>query len=675
MKRLALAVVFVFRLALAADAGTSNGSALIPRELLLGDPERTSPQLSPDGRKLSWLAPDAHNVLQVWVKGLMQKDTEAQAVTREKKRPIRSYWWAPDSQQVLYLQDSDGDENFHLFGVDLASKNVRDYTPFDGVRAHATLSVPRITDAVLVPLNLRDRRYFDVYRLSLRTGALELDTQNPGDVDRFLIDSNLQVRGAVATLPDGGNELRVRDGAKLPWRSLIRAGVEENIDFFGFSLDGRSAFVTTSIDSDTERVVLKSLKTGVERPLANSPRSDVLDALWQPSQFSLQAVAFDVDGRKKWTSIEGVRSDLELLEKLNGGDFTVLSRDNADQLWVVQYDDGTGPRYWLYDRKNRRGALLFSARPKLDGLALAPMKPVSFPARDGTVVNGYLTVPNGAAGAGPMVLLVHGGPWGRDSFGFNGLAQLLANRGYAVLQVEFRGSTGYGKRFLNLGNKQWGRTMQDDLSDAVQWAVQQNVADPKKVAIMGGSYGGYATLAGAAFTPDLYQCGVDLVGPSNLFTLLATVPPYWATVKLMFNKRIGNPDDPADKQLLTDASPLFSVDRIHIPLLIGQGQNDPRVKVAESEQIFEALQKKGAAATYVLYPDEGHGMSRPENRIDFFARAEAFLAQQLGGRFEPLPKDGRIPGSTAVVKVAAKPAANAAPAKRAEPPPAPAGNR
>ncbi len=347
MIRLPLAVALLCRLAFADAASTAGPAPLIPRQLLLGDAARTHPGLSPDGRKLAWLAPDEHGVLQVFVRGLTQKDELAQPATHDKKRPVRIYWWAPDSQQLLYLQDVEGDENFHLFGVELQGRNVRDYTPFEGVRADELISVPRFTDTVLVTLNLRDRRYFDVYKLSLKTGALELDTQNPGDVSRFVADSNLQVRGAVASTPDGGTELRVRDGVKLPWRSLMHVGVEENVDLVGFSLDGRSAFVTTSIDSDTERVVLKSLKTGVERQLAQSPRSDVVDMLWQPSQFSLQAVAFDADGRKKWTSIDGVRSDLELLEKLAPGDLSFESRDNTDQLWVVRFDDGTGARYFL----------------------------------------------------------------------------------------------------------------------------------------------------------------------------------------------------------------------------------------------------------------------------------------------------------------------------------------
>jgi dipeptidyl aminopeptidase/acylaminoacyl peptidase len=651
MRSLSLALALAAGLA-AAD--TAPPQTLIPRELLMGDPERANPQISPDGRRLAWLAPDANNVLQVWVKGLAQKDAEAVAFTHDKKRPIRIYGWTPDSQSLLYLQDADGDENFHLYGVELTTKNVRDFTPFEGVRAQFPFIVPRINDSVLVALNLRDRKFFDIYKLSLKTGALELDTQNTGDVKRYLFDSNLTVKGAVASTPEGGTELRVRDVPKGPWRSLIKVGLEENVDLIGFSLDGRSAFVTTSIDADTDRVVLKSLKTGVERALANSTRSDLLDLLWQPNQFNLQAAAFDVDGHKKWQSVDGVKSDFEFLEKLAPGDVSVISRDNSDQMWVVGYDDGTGAKYWLYDRRGHRGAPLFSSRPKLDAYTLSAPKPVSFTARDGTPLNGYLTTPMGQSGAGPMVLLVHGGPWARDQFGFSGLVQLLANRGYSVLQVEFRGSAGYGKRFLNLGNRQWGKTMQDDLTDSVQWAVQQNVADPKKVAIMGTSYGGYATLAGAAFTPELFQAGVDLCGPSNLFTLLATIPPYWATMRASFNKRMGNPDDAADKQLLTEESPLFSVEKIRIPLLIGQGANDPRVKPAEAEQVVAALEKQGLKATYVVYSDEGHGLSRPENRTDFYARAEAFLAQTLGGKFEPLPKDGKVPGSSAHLKVVGK---------------------
>ncbi|MGV3621470.1 MAG: alpha/beta hydrolase family protein, partial [Archangium sp.] len=290
--------------------------------------------------------------------------------------------------------------------------------------------------------------------------------------------------------------------------------------------------------------------------------------------------------------------------------------------------------------------------PKLEGLPLAEMKPVNITARDGLVLPSYLTLPVGKAPKNlPMVLLVHGGPWGRDMWGYNPSVQWLANRGYAVLQVNFRASTGFGKKFLNAGNRQWGLAMHDDLIDAVNWAVKEGFADPKQVAIMGGSYGGYATLAGLAFTPDQFKCGVDIVGPSNLFTLMSTIPPYWAAFKAQMIKRMGDPDNAADKELLTKASPLFSANKIKVPLLIGQGANDPRVKVAESEQIVSAMEKNGLPVTYVVYPDEGHGFARPENRIDFYARSEEFLSKCLGGRAEPLQK---IEGSTAQVKVVAK---------------------
>lgn len=653
----------------AADAGapwvqpTDGGlPALISREVLLGNPERTNPQLSPDASKLAWLAPDQRNVLQVWVRTL-GKDDDA-IVTADRRRGIRSYQWGQDSKSLLYLQDADGDENFHLFSVDLGSKNVRDLTPWQGVRAAPLAAEPRFPDALLVTLNVRDRKLMDVWRLNLKTGGAELDTENPGDVDDWQVDSNLVVRGARATTKEGGTELRVRDTAKAPWRPLITVGLEENVDLVDFAGDGRTVYLLTSIDGDTTRLVEKNLKTGSERVMAQSQASDVMGVQENHDKHQVQAVAFDVAGRRDWTVVDyTVRGDFDALKKLSDGDLAVVSADRGDSVWVVGFTRDRGPaKYYLWERRARRGTLLFTAQPKLEGLSLAQLKPVSFAARDGLTLNGYLTLPWGVEPkALPLVLLVHGGPWGRDNWGLNAQAQLLANRGYAVLQVNYRASTGYGKRFLNAGNRQWGLAMHDDLLDAVKWAVEQGYADPAKVAIMGGSYGGYATLAGLAFTPDTFRCGVDLVGPSNLFTLLATVPPYWAVLRATFQRRMGDPDDPADKELLTRASPLFSAEKIRAPLLIGQGANDPRVKPAESEQLVAAMEQNGLGVTYVVYPDEGHGFARPENRVDFYARAEAFLGQCLGGRVEPLPKEGRVAGASAVVKVVAAKKAAAAP--------------
>ncbi|MBK7859102.1 MAG: S9 family peptidase [Archangiaceae bacterium] len=630
--------------------------ALIPRDVLLGNPERLRPQLSPDGTKLAWLQPDPRNVMQVWVRTLGQADDAP--VTEDPKRGLRVFQWAEDSKTLLYLQDRDGDENFHLYAVDLATRAARDLTPYPNVRAGIVDTLPKQPDTVLVQLNLRDRKAFDVHRVSLKTGKVELDTQNPGDVTQWVTDANMLVRAAVAATPEGGQEVRVRETAKLPWKSLVRVGPEESLAVYGFTLDGKGLFLATSIGTDTQRVVEKNLKAGSERLLAKSDTSDPLGVIVHPTRLELHGVAFDVGGHAEWTTLDStLKADLAAIRQTASGDLDVVSRDLADAQWVVAATVDTGPvRYYRYDRVAKKAELLFSHQPKLEGLPLVEMKPVSFAARDGLVLSGYFTAPPQPKG---LVLLVHGGPWGRDGWRYNGEVQLLANRGYAVLQVNFRGSTGYGKRLLNAGNKQWGLAMQTDLLDAVDWAATQGV-DPRRVCIMGGSYGGYAALAGAAFTPDAFRCAVDLVGPSNLGTLLRSVPPYWAAMKGQFSRRVGDLD--TDAELLRKASPLFAAERIKIPLLIAQGANDPRVRQSESEQVVAALEKAGLPVTYVLYPDEGHGLARPENRTDYYARVEQFLAASLGGRVEPLPPQGRVPGSTGVVKqVKARPAAPAAP--------------
>lgn len=645
-RALALAVLVSSAAALPAHAELPP---LIPREVLFGNPERTAPKISPDGKRLAWLAPDEKNVLQVWVSTAGKDD--ARKVTADPKRGIRQYAFAYDDRTLLYLQDADGDENFHVYGVDLQTGSVRDYTPFQGVRAELIQVSPKITDRILVGMNLRDRKVFDAHRIDLRTGAVTLETENPGDVPAMYATDDLLVRGLGATLPDGGTELRVRAGAGQPFRTVAKVGYEDQLEIVDFSADGGRAYLLTNAGVDTARVVERDLATGAERVLFQHPKVDAADALVNPVTHVVEAVA-TAEGRLTWTAIDpAVKADLAAIAKLAGGDFKVVSRDRADRTWIVAFTQDRGPvRYYAYDRGAKRGTFLFSNQPKLEGLALSEMKPVAIRSRDGLELNGYLTLPVGVpARRLPTVLAVHGGPWSRDTWGFNPNVQWLANRGYAVLQVNFRGSTGYGKKFLNAGNREWGRKMQDDLTDAVKWAVRKGIADPKRVAIMGGSYGGYATLAGATFTPDLYACGVDLVGPSNMKTLLSTIPPYWAPLKGMFAKRVGDLDDPSDDALLRAASPLYHADRIRIPLLIGQGANDPRVKQAESEQIVEAIAKNGGRAVYVVYPDEGHGFARPENRTDFNARAERFLGQHLGGRVEPLGGE-KVPGSTALVR-------------------------
>ena len=451
--------------------------------------------------------------------------------------------------------------------------------------------------------------------------------------------------------------IRIRDDSSSAFRPWLKAGPEDalTLQAFDFSADGKSLHLLSALGRDTAAVVTKDLEGGGEAELASSPEADADNVLIHPKTHVVQAVRFS-PGRSTWRVLDqSIQADFDGIGKLHEGDFSVVNRDNADKTWLVAFSSDRGPiAYYAWDRGASKGTFLFVHQPKLEGLKLAEMKAISIKARDGLTLHGYLTLPVGLEPRGlPMVLLVHGGPWGRDSWGYNPMAQWFANRGYACLMVNFRASTGYGKAFLNAGDKQWGKTMHDDLIDACNWAVAQGYADSKKIAIFGGSYGGYAALAGVTFTPDFFNCAVDIVGPSNLRTLISAIPPYWKPMRSLFDVRVGNVDNPKDADLIKEASPLFKADKICRPLLIGQGANDPRVKQAEAEQIVAAIDKNGGRVSYVLYPDEGHGFVRPQNRIDFNARAEAFLAENLGGRCEPLAGD-RIPGSTALIREVGK---------------------
>ncbi len=634
MKAIAPLLAVTFVLMNATSLVHADLPPLIPRDVLFGNPERTSPRLSPDATRLAWIAPDQKNVLQVWVKTIGKDDDKI--VTADKKRGIRRYFWAEDNRTLLYLQDNDGDENFHVYGVDLVAGNVRDYTAFQGVRAGVVATDEKYPNEVLVELNARNRETFDVYRLNLETGALVLDTENPGDIVGWLADDNLQVRLGQVSTPDGGTELRVRDDVKAAWRSWMKVGPEENLGSLDFTKDGKSVFIESSLGSDTARVLERNLASGEERLIAHSPEVDSGAVMIHPRKKTVEAVSFE-PGRRQWKVIDpAVQADFDALAKVHDGDFSVVSRDRADQVWLVAFDSDRGPvRFYSWDRPSKKATFLFTAQPKLEKLTLAEMKAVVIPARDGLKLNSYLTLPAGVPAKNlPLVLMVHGGPWARDTWGYNPYAQWFANRGYACLQVNYRGSTGYGKKFLNAGNKQWGLSMHDDLIDAVDWTVAQGYADPKKVAIFGGSYGGYAALAGVTFTPEKFACAVDIVGPSNIRTLINTIPPYWKPLLAQFAVRVGDINDSKDAELVKNASPLFKADKIVRPLLIGQGANDPRVKQAESEQIVEAMKSKGIPYEYIVFSDEGHGFAKPENRLKFYAAAERFLAQHLGGRYE-----------------------------------------
>ena len=614
------------------EARLASLPPLIPRAVLFGNPEKASPQISPDGRLLAYLAPSG-GVLNVWVRTLNGEDDRA--VTDDRERGIRAFFWQQSSAHVLYLQDAGGDENFHLYQTDVSTGETADLTPFPNVRAQPLASDPAFPDVLLVSLNTRDPRLFDVYRLDLTTRVLTLDTENPGDVAGFSADNALQVRAAQVSLPDGGTEIRVRDDANAPWRVFLSWGPDEDGGgIVGFSPGDKSALVTHSIGANASRLLEMDLGTGESRVIAEDSEYDVGGTLHHPRTHALEAVQF-VRARREWTALDpAIEADFAALSAVRHGDWSVISRDIADKTWIIAYlvDDGA-VTYYTYDRLTKTATFLFSSQPALDGYTLSPMQPAEFPARDGLTLHGYLTLPAGLAPTNlPLVLLVHGGPWARDLWGYSAAVQMLANRGYAVLQINFRGSTGYGKRFLNAGDREWGAAMHTDLLDGKAWAIAMGYADPDRVAIMGGSYGGYATLAALAFTPEEFKCGVDIVGPSNLLTLLQTIPPYWEPIVAQFHKRMGRPDE---EEFLRSRSPLFSAHEITKPLLIAQGANDPRVKQAESDQIVQAMRAGGLPVEYLVFPDEGHGFARPENSRKFYAAAEAFLAEHLGGRAEP----------------------------------------
>ncbi|WP_088893341.1 S9 family peptidase [Leptolyngbya ohadii] len=617
---------------------------LIPREILFGNPERTRPQLSPDGKYLAYIAPDEKNVLQVWLRTVGQEDDSQ--ITKDQKRGIRMYFWTYDGTHLIYMQDADGDENFHCYSVDIHTNLVRDLTPFQGVKAQPIELDPNFPDELLVGLNLADPQKFDVYRVNLNTGAVEFDTENPGNIVSWTANAQFQILSALAATPDGGTDLIYREGVDRPWETLRHWTAEDEGYAAEFSLDGKTLYIVGSHDANAQRLIALDLATKQETVIAEDPQYDVGGIVSHPTTRKLQAVAFYKD-KLEWQILDDdIQSDFEMLRQVRPGEYGISSRTLADDRWLVSYTTDDGPvYYYVYDRATKQATLLFSNKPILETLPLTSMQPVSYEARDGLTIHGYLTLPKEAQQNLPAVLLVHGGPWARDTWGYDPEAQWLANRGYAVLQVNFRGSTGYGKAFLNAGNREWAGKMHDDLLDGVKWLVDQGIADPQKVAIMGGSYGGYATLVGLTFTPDVFAAGVDIVGPSSLITLMQSIPPYWEPLKAQFYHRVGNMDSEPD--FLKSRSPLFFIDRIQKPLLIGQGANDPRVKQAESDQIAEAMRSAGKPVEYVLYPDEGHGFARPENRLHFFAVAEEFLAKYLGGRCEPL---NDIPGTTGILK-------------------------
>jgi dipeptidyl aminopeptidase/acylaminoacyl peptidase len=627
--------------------GTGGGGVppIIDRALFFGDPAVAGGQISPDGAQISFIKPH-QGVRNIWVKGIDQSFEQARPVTADKQ-PVIAYFWSWDSRYLLYVQDKGGNEDFHIYAVDPAAAPeagtgvppARDLTPIEGVRA-LIYAVPRnAPGTMLVGLNDRDPSLHDVYRVDIATGQRTLLRKNTDNVLFWMFDQDGDLHLAARQTGGGGQEiLRVDGQALVP---IYTTTVQETAFPLAIHPDGRRAYLHTSkgADVDLARLALMDLRTGQTEVLDSDPegRVDLETAIFDPATDELLATIYVGDRQRIYPKTEAMRRDLEVLRsKLPDGNLELASTTRDMSVWLVGASSDVDPgSMYVYRRAQGEVSLLYRSRPDLPSEHLAPMQPVRYPARDGLEIPAYLTLPRGLpAEKLPVVIHPHGGPWARDYWGYDAYAQFLANRGYAVLQPNFRSSTGHGKKFLNAGDRTWGTgAMQHDLSDGVKWLIEQGIADPARVCIFGGSYGGYATLAGVTFTPELYKCGVPYVAPSSLVTLIESFPAYWRPfLEGTFYARVGDPADAGERKDLEARSPLNFVDRIRVPLLLIHGANDPRVKQAESDQIIVSLRDKGQAVEYIVAPDEGHGFDGPENRMALAVALERFLAKHLGGR-------------------------------------------
>ena len=618
---------------------------LIPRRILFGNPDRAAVTISPDGSQLMWLAP-LDGVLNIW---LAPRDDPAAArvLTQDTGRGIRSCFWTHNKDFILSLRDEAGDENWHLYAVELATGKTTDLTPYDGVMAQFKKCLPQYPDEVIVGLNHRNPQWHDIYRINIVTGEQTLLLEHERFYD-VVVDNDMRLRLAIELTADGGATCyQMLDGEWQHWAALPAA------DFYttsivGFDKTNETLYMRDSRGRNTSALVAIDLVNNEKHLLAADPQADIAGVIRHPTERHVQAVSF-VYQRARWQILDSsVEADFAYLQSVKDGDFYINNRSLDDLFWVVVYVVDDGPAsFYLYYRQDRIARFLFTSQQELENLSLAKMRPVTVKARDGLEMVAYYSLPPGTDNNHdgipdqplPMVFTPHGGPWLRDFWSFNPWHQWLSNRGYAVLAVNFRASIGFGKAFVNAGNREWGGKILEDQQDAIHWAIRSGIADSSRLAVMGGSFGGYSTLAGLAFTPELFACGVDLVGVANLITWMESIPAYWKPLTGLIISRVGDPGTEQGRELLKKHSPINYADRICKPLLVGQGANDPRVKPAESEQIVQAMQANGIPVTYALYPDEGHGFARPQNNQSFHAMAEAFLAQNLGGRYEPIGND------------------------------------
>jgi len=627
---------------------SENAGRLIPREVLFGNPEKVGPQLSPDGSMIAYIAP-VDNVLNLWV---MNRDmSEPRQLTFDTNRGVTNYSWAENGRHILYMQDQAGEENDHVYRLDVETNEVVDLTPFEDVKAYVSATDKDQPNTVLIETNQQNSMFFDVYSCDLLTGELTMVADNPGVDEKgdmvlgYMPDESLNIRMYYAINSDTGFiTVYHRWDDSSPWEELSNFSSDDEWAPRRFTEDGRGIYLTSNLSSNLTALYYKDIETGVETYITSDSLADVGGVGFDPNTGEPRLASFNYLRTRLQVLDESIMDDVAAIEAFSSDDWGVVSRDRADSTWIVVYYTVSNPaEYFLYDRTNRLLTEMFTAIPALENYQLAEVQPLEIVSRDGYLLPSYLTLPSPeyyGEGPFPTIMYVHGGPWYRDYYGYEPFAQLFADRGFAVLQVNFRGSSGFGKAFLNAANKQWGQDMQNDITDGVTWAVENGIADPERVVILGGSYGGYATLAGAAFTPDLYCAAVDFFGPSNLITFMETVPPYWKPMMAMMNIRVGNPEDETDRAMLEEFSPLNYPENITMPIFIVQGENDPRVVKAESDQMVQALREIGTEVLYVVYGDEGHGFAHEENRLDFAGRVEEFLYLNVPGveceMFEPV---------------------------------------
>jgi dipeptidyl aminopeptidase/acylaminoacyl peptidase len=632
--------------ALTCAAQKAGTVPIIDRELFFGDPEIVGGQISPDGKFIAFIKP-FKGTRNVWVKRTEEPFDKAKPITADTTRPIPEYFWSRDGKYILFVQDKGGDENYLVYAVDpnatpAAGQEVppaRNLTDVKGVRAEI-YAVPRTDpDALYVGLNDRDQAWHDLYKVKISTGDRTLVRKNTDRITGWTFDLKDKLRLATRVNDNGDTEiLRVDDNG---FTKIYSCNVFEECGPVRYHKDGQRVYFQTNKGAgiDLNQLELFDPATGKEELVESDPlkRVDLGDASFSEVTDDLIATSYIDERPRVYFKDKSYEADYNLLKKqFPGMEIDFASNTQDERLWLIDLGSDTDPGdTYLFDRNTKKLTLQYHIREKLNRDYLAPMKAITYKSSDGLEIPAYLTLPKGAEGKNlPLIAFPHGGPWARDNWGYDAFAQFWANRGYAVLQPNFRGSTGYGKKFIDAGNKQWGDKMQDDITWGVKYLIAQGIADPKKVGIMGGSYGGYATLAGVTFTPDLYAAAVDYVGPSNLNTLLETIPPYWEAGRELFYQRMGDPRTPAGKAQLDRQSPLNSATKIKTPLLVVQGANDPRVNKREADQIVIALRDRGFPVEYIVAPDEGHGFHRPVNNMAMFSQAEKFFAKYLGGRYQ-----------------------------------------